>query len=436
MKIDPFFILKLHSECISLQKKLKPKLMALINSQFLKVVTDDVQNKIDQRVAVFQTINKEAKLIKLDVGDAVRPLAPFVVDAMTKAMAEMGNELTFKGRGPVEGYPFLIDAIIKFNYKNYKIKIDEDEVFINHGTKEDLAAFGDILCRDNRIAVVDPVSQNYIESNVIGNRAGELTETHQWSHIVYLECKKENDFMPEFPKLRPDVIYLSYPNNPTGCVMSFEVLTKWVKYAIDNDILILFDATYKSFIKDPSIPQSIYQIKGAKKVAIEFRSFSKNAGFSGLHCGYTIIPKEITGYSFTVDQSANLNKLWRRRQAIKNYTPSYVIQQGARTLFSDEGLSWVRENINYYMSNASILREALTKANFKFWGGVNSPFIWVESPYDSSWKLFDKLLNECHILSLPGERFGPRGKGYVRLSAFASQTKIMMAATRIADLEI
>lgn len=410
--------------------------MALINSQFLKIVTDEIKSKVDQRVAMFQAINRDAKLIRLDGGDVVRPLAPCVVEAITKATQEMGDELTFKGRGPVEGYPFLIDAIVKFNYKQYKIKIDEDEVFVNHGTKEDLAAFGDILCRDNRIAVVDPVSQNYIESNVVGNRAGELIENQQWSHIIYLECKKENDFMPEFPKLRPDVIYFSYPNNPTGCVMSFEVMKKWVKYAIDNDILILFDATYKSFIKDPNIPQSIYQIKGAKKVAVEFRSFSKSAGFSGLHCGYTVIPKEISGYSYTAGQSANLNKLWRRRQAIKNYTPSYVIQQGARALFSEEGLKGIRENIDYYMSNALILRDALTKTNLKFWGGVNSPYIWIESPYESSWKLFDKLLNECHILSLPGECFGPRGKGFVRLSAFTNQTKVIMAATRIADIGI
>lgn len=410
--------------------------MALINSQFLKVVDDEIQTKIDKRVNMFQAVNRNVKLIKLNGGDVVRPLAPCVMRAMTDALSQMGDETTFKGRGPVEGYQFLIDAIVKYNFKNYKVKIDVDEVFINHGTKEDVAAFGDILCRDNRIAVIDPVSQDYVQSNVIGNRAGELNEKHQWSHIIYLECKKENNFMPEFPKLRPDVVYLSYPNNPTGCVMTREVLERWVKYAIENDVLILFDATYRSFITDPTIPQTIYEIRGAKKVAIEFRSFSKNAGFTGLHCGYTIIPKEITGYSFSADKSANLNALWRRRQTIKNYTPSYIIQKGAETLFSDEGLAWIRENVHYYMSNAGILRQALTDLGLRFWGGINSPYIWIESPYEDSWKLFDKLLKDCHILSSPGERFGPRGNGFVRLSSFANQTKVIIAATRIADMKI
>ena len=410
--------------------------MALINHQFLKVVNDEVQSRIDKKVNLFQAINRNVKLIKLDSGDVIRPLAPCVVDAMTKAIAEMGDETTFKGRGPVEGYPFLIDAIVKYNFKNYKVKIDSEEVFINHGTKEDVAGIGDILCRDNRIAVIDPVSQDYVESNVIGNRAGELNDKLQWSHIIYLECKKENDFMPEFPKLRPDVIYLSYPNNPTGCAMTREALEKWVKYAIENDVLILFDVTYKSFITDAAIPQTIYEIKGAKKVAIEFRSFSKNAGFTGLHCGYTIIPKELSGYSFSANKSANLNTLWRKRQTIKNYTPSYIIQKGAETLFSDEGLNKISENVNYYMSNAQILCRSLTDAGLKFWGGVNSPYIWVESPYGASWKLFDKLLEKCHILSSPGERFGAGGKGFVRLSSFANQSKVMIAATRIADMKL
>ena len=410
--------------------------MVLINSQFLKVINDEIQGKIDKKINQFLAVNRNVKLIKLNSGDVIRPLAPCVMQAMTNAIAEMDSEQTFKGRTPVEGYPFLIDAIVKFNFKKYKVKINHDEVFINNGTKEDVAGLGDILCRDNRIAVIDPVSQDYVESNVIGNRAGELNENNQWSHIVYLNCKKENDFMPEFPKLRPDVVYLSYPNNPTGCVMTREVLEKWVKYALENDVLILFDATYKSFVTDPEIPQTIYEIKGAKKAAIEFRSFSKNAGFTGLHCGYTIIPKEITGYSLTADKLVNLNALWRKRQTIKNNAPSYIIQKGAESLFSDEGLNWVRENINYYMTNASILRQSLTDARLKFWGGVNSPYIWVESPYGSSWKLFDKLLEECHILSSPGERFGAYGKGFVRLSSFANETKVIMAGTRIAEMKI
>ena len=409
--------------------------MVLINHQFLKIVNNEVQNRTEKKVNFFKTFHRDKKLIRLDSGDVIRPLAPCVVKTMTKSIAEMCDETSFQGRGPVAGYPFLIDAIVKYNFKNYKVKLDCDEVFINHGTKEDVACIGDILCRDNRVAVINPVSQIYIESNVIGNRAGELNDKLQWSHIIYLDCKKERDFMPDFPKIRPDVIYLSYPNNPTGCAMTRQTLEEWVKYAIENDILILFDVTYKSFITDSDIPHTIYEIKGAKKVAIEFRSFSKNAGFTGLHCGYTIIPKDIIGYSFTADKSANLNTLWKKRQTIKNYTPSYIIQKGAETLFSDEGLAWIRENVDYYLTNATILRQSLTEAGLKYWGGVNSPYIWVESPYGSSWRLFDRLLEDCQILSAPGERFGPGGKGFVRLSSFANQTKVMMAATRIADMK-
>ena len=410
--------------------------MVLINSQFLKVADDEIQRQIDKRTIWFQTANRDKKIIRLDSGDVVRPLAPCVVKAMLGAINEMGDEATFKGRGPLEGYPFLTEAIVKFNFKNYKVKVEPDEVFINHGTKEDLVGIGDILCRDNRIAVIDPVSQDFVEGNVIGNRAGDMTENRQWSHILYLECKKENNFIPEFPKSRFDVIYLSYPNNPTGCVMTRETLEKWVQYAIKNEILILFDATYKSFITDASIPRTIYEIKDANRVAVEFRSFSKNAAFTGLHCGYTIIPKKISGYSFRADKSANLNALWRKRLMIKNYTPPYIIQRGAEAIFSDEGLNWVAQNVKYYMTNAAILRQALTDARLKYWGGENSPYIWIESPYGSSWKLFDKLLNDCCILSSPGERFGPLGKGFIRLSSFANQTKVMIAGTRISDIRI
>ncbi len=410
--------------------------MALINSQFLKVFNDDIQDRIDKKVNRFRAIHRDTRLIPLDSGDVSLPLSPGVTEAMMRAIAEMTGEETFQGRGPMEGYSFLVDAIVKYNFQTYKVRIHPDEVFINHGTKEDLVGFGDILHRDNRIAVIDPVSQDYIAANVIGSRAGEMNELGQWSHIIYLDCRKENDFMPEFPKLRPDIIYMSYPNNPTGCVMPRRVMEQWVRYAIENEVLILFDATYKSFVTDPDIPQTIYEIKGAKKVAVEFRSFSKNAGFTGLHCGYTIIPKDIAGYSFSAGKSVNLNALWRKRLAIKNYTPSYIIQRGAEALFSADGLAWIRENINYYMNNAAILRRSLSEAGLEYWGGVNSPYLWVESPYGSSWKLFDKLLEECNILSSPGERFGPRGKGFVRLSSLANQSKVMMAATRIAEMKL
>ena len=409
--------------------------MALINSQFLKVVDDRIQAEIDKRVNRFLAIHKNKKLIRLDRGDVVRPLAPCVLTAMTKAVWEMGDEQTFQGRGPINGYSFLIDAIVRYNYKKYKVRIDPEEVFINHGAKEDVAGLGDILCRDNRIAVIDPMSQDYIESNVMGNRAGELLDDNRWSHLIYLVCEKENNFMPEFPSIRPDIIYMSYPNNPTGCAMPRKELAKWVKYAINNEVLILFDATYKSYIIDPAVAETIYEIKGAKKVAIEFRSFSKNGGFTGLHCGYTIIPKDLIGMSFMANKEEKLNTLWKRRQQIKNNTPPYVIQKAAEALFCEEGLNWVEENVSYYLANASILQRALNSAGLKYWGGDNSPYLWIESPYASSWKLFDKLLEDCSILSSPGERFGPQGEGFVRLSAFANQSQVMIAANRISEMK-
>ncbi len=410
--------------------------MAIINSQFLKVFNDGIQSQIDKKVNQFQAVHRDIKLIKLDSGDIVRPLAPCVMEAMTRAIAEMGNEQTFKGRGPAEGYPFLIDAIIKYNFKSYKVKIDPDEVFINHGTKQDVAGFGDILCRDNRIAVIDPVSQDYIESNVIGNRAGELNENNQWSHIIYLECKKKNDFMPEFTKLRPDVIYLSYPNNPTGCVMTREVLEKWVKYAIENDVLILFDATYKSFISDPAIPQTIYEIKGAKKVAIEFRSFSKTAGFTGTRCAYTVVPKALMGYTKS-GEKVSLNKLWNRRHTTKFNGVPYIIQRAAEACYSVEGKKQVKETIGYYLNNAKIIREGLSVQGLKVYGGINSPYIWVKTPNDmTSWGFFDYLLNELNVVGTPGVGFGPSGEGYLRLTAFGTLENTKEAVSRLRKISI
>ncbi len=410
--------------------------MILINSQFLKIARDEVQETINKRVSIFKAVNPLSKIIELNHGDVVRPLAPCVVKAMNKALSELSVTETFQGRGPIEGYSFLIDAIAKHDFKARKIKIESSEIFINDGTKSELAALGDILCIDNRIAVPDPIYQTYIDANVIANRAGELDESGRWSHLLYMECPKAKGFMPEMLSELPEVIYLCYPNDPTGCTMSRETMTKWVNYALENNILIIFDATYEAFISEEKVPHSIYEIKGARRCAIELRSFSKSAGFTGLHCGYTVIPKELGGYSFIANKGAQLNDLWRRRQEIKNYTPSYIVQRGAEALYTDEGQKSIRENINYYQHNTSLLCSALQNTRLNFWGGVNSPFIWVESPYKSSWQLFDLLLNNCNILSSPGERFGAAGKGFVRLSAFADQTQVMIASNRLSDLDI
>ncbi len=409
--------------------------MILINSQFLKIARDSVQETINHKVSVFKAVNPKSKIIELNGGDVVRPLAGVVVEAMAKALNEYSTTSGFQGRGPVEGYSFLRDAIIKHDFKSRKLKIDSSELFINAGTKSELAAIGDILCSDNSIAIADPIYQTYIDANVISNRAGEIDDDGKWSHLLYMECPQQNNFMPQMLEECPEVIYMCYPNDPTGCAMNRETLEKWVQYAIKNNILIIFDATYEAFITESDIPHSIYEIKGARKCAIELRSFSKSAGFTGLHCGYTVIPHDLSGVSIMVDKRASLNELWRRRQEIKNYTPSYLVQRGAEALYSVEGQQSIKENVDYYLRNASLLTTALNATRLKFWGGVNSPFIWVKSPYKKDMQLFDKLLNDCNILSSPGERFGPGGKGYVRLSAFADHTQVMIASNRIADAD-
>ncbi len=410
--------------------------MILANTQLLEILGTQAEQSLEQRVNIFATLNPKTKLLRLDRGDVVRPLSTSVIEAMQASVAEMAQAENFKGRGPSRGYPFLIDAIVKNEYKGRKIKVESDEVFVNNGTKDGLSGIGDILCHDVRVAVVDPVYQTYIESNVMAGRAGERLESGEWSHRIYLNADAESNFQSTPPEARPDVIYLCSPNDPTGCVMSREELEKWVKYAAKNDVLILFDATYAPFIKDESLPRSIYEIKGARKVAIEFRSFSKSAGFTGLHCGYMVIPKEIQGYSFSSEKSATLNELWCRREEIKSYPPSYVVQRAAEAIYSPQGAAELKESVECYMKNASLLCEGLKDSGLRFWGGENSPYIWVESPYESSWKLLDKLIEQCNIVVSPGERFGVGGAGYVRLSAFADQNEVIRASTRLSDFRI
>ncbi len=408
--------------------------MALINSQFLKVSQDAVAREMERKIKQFSFTNPKAGPIRLDSGEVVLPLPQSAIKAMISSVKELSDKSTFKGRGPEKGYPFLINAIAKNYSESLGIKIAKEEIFVNEGTKQDVASIGDILCRDNRIGVLDPIFQTYIESNVIGYRAGILEKNKHWSNIVYLTANKGNNFIPDLPEERPDVIFLAYPNDPTGMTLTREQLQKWVDYALENQVLILFDATYEAFITEPDVPHSIYELKGARKIAIEFHSFSKSAGFTGLHCGYTVIPKEVKGYSMYSSKNIFLNDLWQRKQSIKNNTPSYIIQKAAESLYTKEGKAEVKQNVDYYMSNAAILRAALEQAGLNYYGGVNAPYIWVESPWGSSWKLFEKLLNDCHILSSPGERFGPSGEGYIRLSAFADQTQVIMASTRISDM--
>ncbi len=384
-------------------------IMILANKNLLNILDCSAERSAEQRVNIFNRLHPEQKLLRLD---------------SVHRLNSSGGDDT------------LVDAICKGEYKSRKIRVDADEVFVNNGTKDALCGIGDILCRDVRIAIADPLYQTYVESNVLADRAGERGEDGGWSHLIYLDSDVENNFSPNLPEARPDVVYLCSPNNPTGSVLSKDELERWVKYATKSEVLILFDATYAPFIRDKSLPRSIYEIRGARKVAIEFRSFSRSAGFSGMHCGYMVIPKDLEGYSFSSDVKASLNELWRRREQIKSYPPSDVVQRAAEALYTPEGAAALQKNIDYYMKNASLLCEGLQSTGLRFWGGENSPYIWIESPYESSWKLFDRLLEECNIVVSLGERFGPSGAGFVRLSAFADQNEVIRASTRLSDFRV
>lgn len=410
--------------------------MALINDQFLKLTESYLFSEIAKRVNTFKVIHPEAKVIRLGIGDVTLPLVPSVTTALHEAVEEMAHKETFKGYGPEQGYRFLIDKIIKHDFESRGISLDPSEVFISDGAKSDLGNIGDLFSKDNRVAITDPVYPVYIDTNVIGGRAGDMQADGKWSNIVYIPCTAENKFVPALPQERPDVIYLCYPNNPTGTTLTKQELKKWVDYALKNNVVILFDAAYEAFITEKDVPHSIYEIKGAKKVAIEFRSFSKTAGFTGVRCGYTVIPKELTGFSADGEE-VSLNKLWNRRQSCKFNGTSYIIQKAAEAIYSRKGMQEIRENIDYYMENARIIREGLESIGLQVYGGVNAPYIWLKAPNGiSSWKFFERMLYECHIVGTPGVGFGPEGEGYFRLTAFGNREEVIEAVERIRKWKI
>ncbi len=404
--------------------------MALVNEHFLKLPNNYLFSDIAKRVNTFKVTHPKVDLIRLGIGDVTQPLAKAVTDAMHKAVDDMTTKENFHGYGPEQGYNFLIEAIIKNDYAPRGIHLENSEVFINDGAKSDTGNIGDILRHDNSVGVTDPIYPVYIDSNVMCGRAGTL-ENGSWSNVVYLPCLMENNFIPEIPDKRIDILYLCYPNNPTGTVLSKQELKKWVDYALANDTLILYDAAYEAYIQDPNIPHSIYEIRGAKKVAIEFRSFSKTAGFTGIRCGYTVVPKELT--AATLDgERIQLNKLWNRRQSTKFNGTSYITQKGAEAVFSPEGKEQIREIINYYMTNAKIMKEGLESIGLKVYGGENAPYLWVKTPDGiSSWKFFDQMLYEAHVVGTPGVGFGPSGEGYIRLTAFGEREDCKEAMKRL-----
>jgi LL-diaminopimelate aminotransferase len=404
--------------------------MALVNEHFLKLPNNYLFSDIAKKVNTFKVTHPKADIIRLGIGDVTQPLAPAVIEAMHKAVDEMADKSTFRGYGPEQGYDFLIETIIRNDYLSRGIHLDPNEVFINDGAKSDTGNIGDILRHDNSIGVTDPIYPVYIDSNVMCGRAGEL-EDGKWSNVVYIPCLRENNFVPQIPDKRIDIVYLCYPNNPTGTVISKDELKKWVNYALANDTLIMYDAAYEAYIQDPNIPHSIYEIKGAKKVAIEFRSFSKTAGFTGVRCGYTVVPKELTAGTLAGERVA-LNHLWNRRQCTKFNGTSYITQRGAEAVYSPEGKEQVKQVINYYMTNAKIMREGLKEIGLEVYGGENAPYLWVKTPDNtSSWKFFEQMLYEANVVGTPGVGFGPSGEGYIRLTAFGERANCEEAMKRL-----
>lgn len=404
--------------------------MALINENFLKLPGNYLFSDIAKKVNTYKVTHPKEKIIRLGIGDVTQPLAPAIIEAMHKAVDEMAVQETFRGYGPEQGYSFLIDTILKNDFASRGISLEPSEIFISDGAKSDTGNIGDILRHDNSVGVTDPVYPVYIDSNVMGARAGNL-ESGKWSNIVYIPCLAENDFIPELPSRRVDILYLCYPNNPTGTTLTKDELKRWVNYALANDTLILFDAAYEAYIQDPDIPHSIYEIKGAKKVAIEFRSFSKTAGFTGMRCGYTVVPKELNGFTLEGER-VQLNKLWNRRQCTKFNGTNYITQRAAEAVYSPEGKEQVKEIINYYMTNARIMKEGLQQCGLKVYGGDNAPYLWIKTPKGlTSWKFFEKMLYEVSIVGTPGVGFGPSGEGYLRLTAFGDRDNTLEAMARL-----
>lgn len=404
--------------------------MVTLNENFLKLQKNYLFADIAQKVNAYKEAHPEAQIIRLGIGDVTRPLAPAVIQALHKAVDEMGSAETFRGYGPEHGYEFLRRAIVENDFASRGVTLDTDEIFINDGAKSDTGNFGDILGTDNSICVTDPIYPVYIDSNVMGGRAGSV-ENGMWSDITYCSCTSKNNFVPELPAHSTDMIYLCYPNNPTGTTLSREELEKWVAYALAHHSILLYDAAYEAYITTEGIPHSIYEIEGAKKCAVEFHSYSKTAGFTGLRCGYTVVPKELVVKSKS-GEMVQLNQLWNRRQCTKFNGTAYIVQRAAEAIYSEEGKRQVRETIDYYMTNARIMRETLTEVGLQVYGGIDAPYLWLKTPEGvGSWEFFEQLLTQIHVVSTPGVGFGPAGEGYIRLTAFGKREDCEEAMRRL-----
>ena len=404
--------------------------MALVNEHFLKLPNNYLFADVAKKVNAFKATHPRADVISLGIGDVTQPLCPAVVEAIHKAADEMAVQSSFRGYGPEQGYDFLREAILKHDFLPRGIHLDLGEIFVNDGAKSDTGNIQELIRWDNSIGVTDPIYPVYIDSNVMIGRAGTV-EDGRWSNVIYMPCTAENDFIPQIPDRRVDVIYLCYPNNPTGMTLTKAELRKWVNYALRNDALIFFDAAYEAYIQDDEIPHSIYEIRGARKCAIEFHSYSKTAGFTGVRCGYTVVPKEVT--AATLDgKRIELNPLWNRRQCTKFNGTSYISQRAAEAIYTPDGKQQVRETIGYYMQNAKLMLQTLRNLGFEVYGGEHAPYLWVKTPNGTgSWQFFEEMLYGAHVVCTPGVGFGPAGEGYVRLTAFGQHEQTAEALQRI-----
>ncbi|MCP4133005.1 MAG: LL-diaminopimelate aminotransferase [bacterium] len=409
--------------------------MIRINKNYLSLQGSYLFSEIASRVKKYSGENPSAKIIKLGIGDVTRPLTDTVISGLKGAVDDMATSENFHGYGPEQGYEFLREKICEIDFTRKGVDINPDDIFISTGAKEDTANIQELFAGDIKIAITDPVYPVYLDSNIMAGRAGNFANG-RFDNIVYLDCSESNNYTPALPSEKVDLIYLCFPNNPTGQVLSKEELAKWVAYAKENKSLILFDAAYEAFIREENVPHSIFEIEGAKEVAVEFRSLSKTAGFTGTRCSYTIVPKELNIFD-DEGNSHSLNQLWNRRQSTKFNGVAYIIQKGAFQAFTDEGRAEIDKIVDYYLGNAKIIREGLSALNIGYSGGVNSPYIWFKTPGDySSWDFFSVLLEQCQVVGTPGVGFGTCGEGYFRLSAFGSRENVEEAVEKISKLKI
>ncbi|MDE6576871.1 MAG: LL-diaminopimelate aminotransferase [Muribaculaceae bacterium] len=404
--------------------------MIEVNNNFHLLPVSYLFSEVGRRVAAFREANPEREVIRMDIGDVTRPLFPSVIAAMHEAVEELASSSHFHGYGPEQGYAFLRDAIAEHDYHNRGIAIDSEDIFVSDGAKSDIGNLGDIYSRECKVAVMNPAYPVYVDDSVIDGRAGVLKDG-KWSRLIYLDCDPENNFLPSLPEEKADVIFLCFPNNPTGEAISRPELKKWVDYARENGSLIIFDSAYEAFVRNPDIVRSIYEIEGAKEVAIEIRSFSKTAGFTGLRCGYTVVPRELKG-TYKDGTQVALNSLWNRRQTTKFNGASYVAQKGAAAVYTPEGMADVRKATDYYLANAALIRQTLISKGYKAFGGENSPYVWATADNgEDSWNLFGKLLEEYGFSTTPGSGFGSKGDGYIRLTGFNSRENTEKAMSKI-----